>query len=349
MSKSRSRVTAKDIARVAGVSQATVSMALRGSSEISETRIAEIRNIANQMNYHPRAAAQLLRCKRSGQLGVLVAAPDAVHAFSRGFTGPLLGSFVDICAQKDVRYVIEFHAHDSAPSNPPYQITSGLVDGSVVIGDVGEPLRQFLADSYASYPYVSIDEPSRFCVLADSRRGVAEIVEHLVDLGHRRLAYAVGPQRYFTHHEGFLGWQDSIRRNDLSIPENRVLFFGSVASDKGIAANNATDWTRGLLRQSDRPTAIVCHDMVIARAVIHLATEMGLNVPRDLSVTSWGWHLTAQEQIPPLSTMELDYRLMMERGFELLNRLIEKDAITESKIVVALKYVEGATVAPPTK
>jgi LacI family transcriptional regulator len=89
--------------------------------------------------------------------------------------------------------------------------------------------------------------------------------------------------------------------------------------------------------------------MVIARAVVHLATEMGFNVPRDLSVTSWGWHLTAQEQIPPLSTMELDYRLMMERGFELLNRLIEKDAITESKIVVALKYVEGATVAPPAK
>ena len=225
-------------------------------------------------------------------------------------------------------------------------MTSGLVDGSVLIGDVGEPLRRLLAQVAPSFPWISIDEPSRFCILADSRHGVSQIVRRLVELGHRRLAYACGPQRYFTHHEGFAGWEQSIEQLGLSIPAGRNFVFGG-DEQEGICSEGALEWATHLLKQPDRPTAFVCHDMVIARAVIYAAVQMGLSVPRDLSVTSWGWHIAAQEQYPALSTVELDYRVMMERGLELLNRLIDQDPITELRVMVAPRYVEGATIAPP--
>lgn len=348
VSKSNSRVTAKDIALAAGVSQATVSMALRGSAEISEARIAHIRDIANQMNYHPRAAAQLLRSKRAGQIGGLVAASDAVSAFSRDFTGPLLGSLVDACMKRRLRYVIEFHSHaqDATPTQTPYQVTSGLVDGSVLIGDVGNPLRSLLSSEYPDYPWVSIDEPGRYCVLADSRQGVVETVKRLHALGHRRMAYACGPQRYYMHHEGFSGWKESTQK--LGIAADRVFVFGlSEVQGIGVAAAESARWARDLLRRKDRPTVFVCQDLVVARAVILAAAELGLSVPRDLSVTSWGWHLIAQEQYPALSTMELDYAGMIERGVDLLNRLIDdNERPPEHRIVLPVRYVEGTTVGP---
>ena len=346
--KSHARVTAGDIAQAAGVSQATVSLALRGSAEISSRRIAQIRRLAKKMNYHPRAAAQLLRARRAGQIGALVASSDAVHAFSTGFAGPLLGSLVDVCAQQDLRYMIEFHHPEDQSANPtpPYQVTSGLTDGSVLIGDVGEPLRQLMAREHPQHPAVSIDEPSQYCVLADSRQGVTRIVQSLVEMGHRRLAYACGPQQYYTHHEGFRGWTDAVDQAGLNVPEDRHMIFGG-SEAHGIEVIEAVEWARRLLKQPDRPTAFVCHDMVIARAVVHVATECGLAIPRDLSVTSWGWHLTAQQQYPALSTMELDYRAMVEQGVELLNHLIAQSSLTRSKVVIAPRYVEGATVAPP--
>jgi len=344
--RGNSRITAKHVAEAAGVSQATVSMALRGSEEISPARIAQIQKLARQMSYHPRAAAQLLRSKRSGQIGILTAATGGVYAFSRGFTGPLIGGVVDACIKQQLRYVIEFSSnHASGPVPLPYQVTSGLVDGSVFVGDIDSGLRRRLAREVPDYPSVSLDEPSPFCVLSDSRGGVREMVHRLAGLGHKRLAYAGGPKKYHTHREGFAGWIEATEALGLATSQKRYLEFGS-SEEAGIESVEAVKWARRLLSQPTRPTAFICHDMVVARAVIHAALEAGLNVPRDISVMSWGWHVTAQEQFPALSTTELDYQLMIERAMDLLNRLIDKQPVSEPKIVIPLRYIEGATVAP---
>ncbi len=344
------RVTAKDIAKAAGVSQATVSMALRGSPEIGEKRILQIRELANQMNYHPRAAAQLLRSKLAGQIGVLVGSSDAVQAFSTGFTGPLVGSVIDVCVSKSTRYVIEFHSHaddDVWTKQPPYQVASGLVDGSIVIGDVGEQVRQMLGRDFPSYPWVNIDEPAPYCVLNDSHRGVLDVLRRLHGIGHRRMAYLCGPQRYLTHRQGFGAWRSAVR--ELGIPNSakRQYVIDASAGTFDHMATLAIEWLRKALREDDRPTAIVCHDSVIARAAVHAATELGLVIPRDLSVTSWGWHVFAQEQYPALSTVEFDFRAMVGAAMDMLNCRINGEQIEEPRVVVPPRYVEGATVAPP--
>ncbi len=351
LSTTHVRVTAKDIAKAAGVSQATVSMALRGSPEIGEKRIEQIRKLAEEMNYHPRAAAQLLRSRLSGQIGIIVGASNAVQAFSTGFTGPLVGSLIDVYVGRGTRYTIEFHSHVDdemwSKQPPPYQISSGLVDGSIIVGDVGLGLNKMLEQGFANYPRVSIDEPSAYCVLNDSRKGIADVVEKLVRLRHERLAYACGPQRYLTHHEGLLGFKDAVKQFKLRIPDNRILILDTGFEGSSVFAIESVKWARKVLAEPNRPTAVICHDSVIARAVIHVATEMGLKVPQDISVTSWGWGLNAQEQYPALSTVEFDFRNMVKLAVEMLDLLIHNEVIENPRVIIPPRFVEGATVAPP--
>jgi LacI family transcriptional regulator len=349
----QNRVTAKDIAKAAGVSQAAVSMALRGSPEIGEERSRQIREIANRLKYHPRAAAQLLSSKHAGQIGVLVAASSAEDAFSAGFTGPLVGSVIDICVSKGLQYVIEFHSHvdDAADLKaPPYQVRSGLVDGSIFIGDVGDAVREMLAKDLPGFPWVSIDEPAPYCVINDSRQGVLDVVRRLHGLGHRRIAYMCGPQRYLTHQEGFAGWQQAVKELRLPDAERRQIVI-DVAGNAPLGAMSqlSVQWSRKVLREEDRPTAIVCHDSHMARAVIFAATELNLAVPRDLSVTSWGWHVYSQKDFPSMSTVEFDFRTMVTSAVGLLDNLIADKPIEKNKIIVPPRYVEGATVAPPPR
>ncbi|MGC4005072.1 MAG: LacI family DNA-binding transcriptional regulator [Pirellulales bacterium] len=345
------RVTAKDIAKAAGVSQATVSMALRGSPEIGEKRIEQIRKLAEEMNYHPRAAAQLLRSRTSGQMGIIVGASNAVQAFSTGFTGPLVGSLIDVYVGRGTRYVIEFHSHVDdemwSKQPPPYQISSGLVDGSIIVGDVGIGLSKMLGQGFPNYPRVSIDEPSAYCVLNDSRKGVADVVEKFYKLGHTRLAYTCGPQRYLTHHEGLNGFVDTAKQLKLRVPEDRVLVIDTGFEGSAVFANETMKWARKVLSEPNRPTGIICHDGTMARAVIHAATELGLKIPKDLSVTSWGWHLHAQEQFPALATVEFDFRAMVKSAVEMLDSLIQGEEIANSKVVIPPKFIDGSTVAGP--
>ena len=95
--KSVKAVTVKDVAKAAGVSQAAVSMALRGSKEISAKRIEQIQKIAQKLNYYPQAAGQLLRSKRKNQIGVVISAPDTDSMAHSGFQSPLLGVMAAVC------------------------------------------------------------------------------------------------------------------------------------------------------------------------------------------------------------------------------------------------------------
>ena len=147
MRKTRKHVTAADVANRAGVSQAAVSFALRNLPEVSQELTRRIHKIAKSMNYYPNVSGQLLQARRqgrSGQVGLIAGSGDIVSVFTDPQIGGCMGNAVQYCIQKNLRYVIEAYDHtaEGATFQPPHHAAGGLCDGSIAIGDVGDPLRQ---------------------------------------------------------------------------------------------------------------------------------------------------------------------------------------------------------------
>ncbi|MEX0777666.1 MAG: substrate-binding domain-containing protein [Phycisphaeraceae bacterium] len=309
--------------------------------------------LAREMGYEPRLAAQLLRAKRTGQIGLVMAATDSVQAFAGEMSRLVLGHFVRYCTANRLGYSIEFHHHEQdeppeAPESgqftPPQQVTARMVDGLLLVGDVGEPLRQFLAGR-TGFPWVSIEEPAPLCVLSASDVTMGEAVRLLAGLGHRRLAYAGGPQRYTQQRLGLEGFNATTKA--MGLQTQVQLFPGRLnAATEAHTATAAVAWAQTLIQADDRPTAFVCHGEVLARAVIHAITERGLRVPRDVSVVSYGSAFEAARRYPRLATIENDYATIADQAMEMLRLRIAGQPVHEPTRRIKPRLIPGDTVAP---
>lgn len=342
--KARGRVTVIDVARHAGVSQATVSAALHGRGRVGEACRRRVEAVARQLGYQPRTAAQLLRAHQTNQLGAVVAATDSLQAFALEVQRLILGHFVQLCAQQEIRYMIEFHHHvqeEQGEFLPPHQVTARMVDGTLLAGDVGGRLRHWLGEQ-DGFPWVSLEEDAPYCVLSAAEKGLAEATRLLLSLGHRRFAYLGGPERYSQQRLGRQGFLAALAEAETQHLER---LFDGTTSAADVAA--AVAWSRELLAAPQRPTAIVCHSESFARAVIHAAAERGLRVPADLSVVSYGSAFEAARRYPLLTTVENDYGAMTAKALSILQHLAAGQDVEPGRRWIPPRLVAGDTVAPP--
>ena len=342
------RVTLKDLARQAGVSHTAVSQALRGRGDLRPELAARIRQLAEAAHYAPRLAAQHLRAGRTGQVGIVMAMPDARAAFGAPSLSSLLGAVVWECDRAGRRYVLEFTPRDaSAAFVPPSQVTGQTVDGTILIGDTGDHLRDWLS-ARRGFPWISIEEPAPHCVAGRMDAGIEAAVRRLHAGGHRRIAYAGGPQIYLTHRLGLQGYRRACRRHALRAPAAWQRLFAGNDDAEQVGASHA--WATALLAAASRPTAFVCHGDVLARNVILAACERGLRVPADLSVVSCGPVTIAHHYHPRLATIELDYGAMAGQAMAVWQDLVEERAVPRACRWVAPRLIEGDTLghAPRT-
>ena len=317
----QSTPTIKDIAAASGVSFQTVSLALRGQPGVSERRRREIVDLAERMGYYPQASGQLLRRAkgRTGQWGLIVATSPE-RAFGSHSLSEAMGFIVDYCTRHSVRYVIEYHPYqaDEVDIVPPHQVASGQVDGSLIIGDVGNAVRRWM-DEQRGHPWVSLMEPARFSVLSADHRAQAAAVQSLYRLGHRRIACPQGRQDHLSHRLRTVGSRHALRRLNLACPS---LWHNT---SQLTTAEEHYDWACRVLKAPDRPTAIVCPDSRLARTAAYVAAELGLLVPRDLSLIAWAGQEDAAEVYPRLSRLDQDFSAIAEASIDLLKQRLEGD------------------------
>jgi LacI family transcriptional regulator len=323
------------------VAQSTVSAALHGRGRVGDRSRKRILRIAEELGYQPRVAAQLLRANQTGQLGIIVAATKGVEALAGEIQRSVVGQFVAACLDQNVRFMIDFHHHDQDHDHPlsvPQHVAGRLVDGVLLVGDVGEPLRALIA-SMKSFPWVSIAEPAEYCVLTSADRAVADAVRMLHGLGHRRIAFLGGPERYAQQRLGLQGFRAAAAECAIA-SETKTL-----GGDPTEVVAAGVAWARELLRRPVRPTAFICHAEYFARGVIHAATEAGLRVPQDLSVVSYGIRFDAQRRYPHLTTIENDYAEMTAQAMQLLRQRMSSESIEQPVRHVMPRLVPGDTVA----
>ena len=335
------RVTITDVARAANVHASTVSRVLNGRAELSllpETRERVIA-AATRLGYRPSALARGLRLRRTFTLGMLV--PD--------ITNPVFPSIikgVEGAAHARGYHLILCNTDDSFEREASYLrvLREWRVDGILIASSstadstIAELRRE-------KVPFVLLNSASRasedLAVIPDNRQGVSAALDHLIQLGHRRIGLIAAPQTTMTGQERLLAARAALRRHHLSIDDALVAVADSFSEVSGYRA------ARRLLLDGEPLTAIFCANDLIALGAIRFAREIGLAVPNDLSVV--GFNNIPQSELfdPPLTTVHVPQEEMGVLAAALLIDQLEGRHVERRHVVLETEIVVRGSSAPP--
>jgi len=305
-------VTINDIARLAGVSKATVSRVINQKPDVDSATRERILRIMREQGFVPSITAAGLAGGRTRLVGVLVPSLTwplpLIPEIMRG-----IGEVVEQSPYELVLYSISHERDRNAviARIMAAKLTEGLI--AVYAGNAVE----YLSELHASgYPVVMLDDQmaptgTTPWVSADSRIGAYTAVKHLLALGHRRVAHIKGPARYMCSEDRYRGYCDALADAGISYDPALVVQGDFLASGGAI-------WARELLALSDRPTAIFAANDDMAAGVLRAAEEAGLRVPDDVAVVGFDDATPASLMRPPLTTVSQPFFEMGRRAATLL-------------------------------
>jgi LacI family transcriptional regulator len=342
LKKNTSRVTAQDVAKLAGVSQSTVSRVLSGKSAdlISEEVSQRIYSAAAKLSYTPDPIARALRSKRTNLLGLIV----------RDIADPFFSKFIAHLGieARDLGYqIILGHAY----SDPRQALQMSSVfdarhcDGVLILGDLRDDeaaLQTMVQQSPAVVALCRGQMPTGAATVnTDNVAGARALLDKLFDWGHRRIAFIDG---------GWLGDIQERREAFLAylLERNLPMFAGQVQSE----VNSIEGGYRAMhqiLKLSPRPTAVFAADDLMAFGALRAAHEAGLQVPRDLSVIGFDDLDIAQFSFPALTTARQPIDAMSRHALRLARALIDGSAILpeELHIQLAPEVILRESAGPP--
>lgn len=328
-------VTIRDVAQAAGVHVSTVSRALNPAKRalISEEVLRVVEAAAQRLGYRPNRAASALRTGRTHTIGVLV--PD--------ITNPVFPPILQgIEASAAARGYFVFVANVADPALAPPIVERMLaqqVDGLVnAIARRDDPLLAYLSRVGMHTVLVNrADESGRLpAVVSDDRLAMKLAVEHLVGLGHKRIAHLAGPQQVPTGVGRRQGFEQALRDHGLA-PAN-VIECESYSREAGRAAMHKL-----LAAPGKRPQALVCCNDLVALGAYDELRRQGIRVPQDISVTGHNDMPLVDMVEPPLTTIRLPHRELGWRAAEMLFDEIEGRSLSATTVVLRPELVVRAS------
>lgn len=315
-------VTMRDLGKRLGVSAVTVSKALAGKSGVSEEVRQKIVKLAAELGYvNPNAQQQ----HASGGLdvGIIIPAPF----FSNdSFYAMMYKSLVQELAEAGHFGLLELVSRETQRALIlPNLLRSRKVDALILLGQPDEAYVDLLVKQ--SVPVVCMDFYNTHVradmVIGDSAGGAAALTQHLIDLGHRDVAYYGSVKATSSIMERYLGYLASMLSNDLPVcPEYLI-------SDR-----NEEGALQPLTLPEKRPTAIVCNSDWSARWLIDQLKQQGLRVPEDISIVGFDDFNYVPATLPALTTYRVDQRAMCRIVVQLVTERCAGDRKPFARITV---------------
>lgn len=269
-------LTIKDVARQANVSVATVSRVLNGHTNVTAETREIVLGVAAQLRFIPSGAARSLITRRTHTVGALL--PD-LHGdyFSELIRG------IDLAARARGLHLLVSSSHgDAAEAAAALRAMNGRVDGLLVMsphvnadflwGNVSDDLPAVLMNTQHTS-----DKHSSFAV--DNYGGAYAMVQHLVELGHRRIAFIAGPESNFEAQERLRGYRAALAALVPGSIED--VLQGDFMQESGWRAGNQ------IVALTERPTAVFAANDMMAIGCMSALTDAGLSVPKDISLAGF--------------------------------------------------------------
>ena len=329
------------MAQAAGVGTSIVSRVLNGDATLSirpETR-ERILTAARDLNYRPNAFARGLKLARTMTLGLVI--PNLAYPVNAEI---IRGAERRAAAAGYVVLLADSEEFSEAGEAFERLLRERRVDGLLIASaSTDEAVVRTLAR--AGLPFVLVNRrvervgPS---VTVDDVGGMKIGVEHLISLGHRRIAYIGGPSDADTARRRLAGFRVAMRGARLRAPAARV-------AEAPFDAEGGFRAMVELLERRPRPTAVAVWSLAAAVGALAAARERGVHVPGDLSIVAFHDAPMASYLDPPLTTVRMPLREMAERGVECLLALIDGEEVQSTVIGAPPLLIERASTRPPSE
>jgi len=318
ISRKSPRPTINDVATLAGTSKATVSFVMNGRDNVAAATRDRVLAAAAELGWTPSHQARALSTSRAYAIG-LVFARSSRALGTDTFFAPFIAGVEAALADADQSLLLRFVADPTAEQEGYRRLrTQGRVDG-VVLTDVRHHDSRIAFLAELGLPAVTLnrtDDASPFpAVTLDDERGTKDAVDHLVGLGHRRIAYVGGPEMYLHSTRRRLAWRSALEADGL-MP--RVVVEADFSASSGARAVREVL----ALPRYQQPTAILFANDAMAIAGMVAARQAGLRVPDDLSIVGFDDAELSSHISPPLTTIRSDSYLWGRTAAEVLLELV---------------------------
>jgi len=326
----RKRVTHRDVANLAGVSNAVVSYVMNNGPRPTSPEVRErvLRAIA-ELDYHPSALARSLSAQRTLTIGYIASDYYPMLVFSSPYSSGILTGLVTETKAQGYYLMVYPIGVDEDLSQLQVLLRSGRLDGVVVRlvqeSPVTDPLLELIAS--VGIPCICIEQSGHprfnFCALTfDDLGGAYKATAYLIERGHQRIAHLQGDLRYASARLRRDGFRQAL--SDAGLPYDEALILGSTWETK-----DAVEATRQLLTLDTPPTAIFAANDNFAFSAIETLQKHGLHVPEDMAVIGFDDIPLAKEMTPALTSVRIPLLELGQRAASMVLGLIDATNATE--------------------
>jgi LacI family transcriptional regulator len=323
-------ITIRDVARRLNLSTTTVSRALDGYDDVAEETRQLIVKTAHEMGYVPNQAARQLRRRRSDTIGYIL--PAEKPRFSDPYFAEFIAGLGDEAAAHGFELLVSTAPPGSQVERQAYErwVHGRKVDGIVLNHIYLSDWRvQYLAQ--AQFPFVTLersldpyDYPS---VEVNGCRWFKVLIDHLVSLGHQRIAYVGASPDLTIQADRLEGYRDSLHSHGLLL-DAELIIEGNLTNEGGYRA------AERLLALLNPPTAIACVDDMTAIGVLHAARERGWIVGQNLAVAGFDGIDGFEHTQPPLTTINQPVYQIARQLLQMLAAQIAGNPLKEKHVQI---------------
>lgn len=305
------RPTIKEVSKMAGVSFKTVSRVLNNEKHVSEETRRRVEEVVAQLNFRPSHAARTLAGRRSFQVALLYDNPSPYYVYH------IQAGAQQRCTELGYRLLLQPVDSQSKDlvSNALALIDEAHLDGVILSPPVTEATELLDALDARGVPYVRIAPGTRkgagMAATMDDVAAAREVTRHLIDLGHRAIAFIRGPESHISTTDRLRGYRDELEAHGIAFDPELVVA-GDYSFDSGGQA------ARSLFARTSPPTAIFAGNDDMAAGALALAHEREIAVPEAVSIVGFDDSDLAKAVWPPLTTMRQPVRELAYAAADLM-------------------------------
>jgi len=324
------RKTIEHIAQLAKVSKATVSRVLNNSPKVTEETREKVMKVIKESGYYPSAMARRLTTNKAETIGLIIPSPQD-KTFGNPFYTEILRGFTHQAKIEGYDLLLFINEHQF---NYSKLFHDRRVDGLLLVG-IKRNDKGITQLSKNKFPYIltgKIDYKEANYVDAENRRGAYQAVSHLINLGHKRIAYIGGSFEFVFNQERFEGYLSALRDHNLEY--GKELTMESISTQE-----SGYEAMRKILKSSSIPTAVFAANDLDAIGAMKAIKDKGLRIPEDISLIGFDDIQLASYTEPSLTTVRQPIYEMGITAISLLVRLIEEKEKRPSRVEMPTQLI----------
>ena len=327
-------VTIRDVAKKLDLSVTTVSRALAGYDDVAPSTRDLVITTARDMGYVPRHAARQLRRQRTETIGLII--PTSGSRFSDPFFSEFIAGIGDETSRRSYDLLVSVALPGEAEEHT-YRLwtNSRRVDGFILVRmRINDWRISYLTEE--NFPFAAFGRSKTFeaspHIGVDGCAGVKDLVKHLLDLGHQKIAF-IGASEELT----LVG--DRLDGYKAGLEEANIAFDPDLVLEGDLTRKGGYEATKRLIERSPRPTAIIGVNDLTALGAIRAAQENGLTVGRDLAIAGFDGTVAGEHAHPALTTVHQPVYEIGRQVSAILIDLIEKKPRSELQSLIRPRLI----------